>query len=173
MRNVVRSTVSLMWMSLAASTLASEAETSAAAGNNRRGDGFATATATYEGDIGFAGTRTHTGEVSLARGLAVGFDEDGLSFSASHAISTRWGIGIARNFTLTLGRDGQVAVSGGTAVSRGQRHQSAEAGGWAGSEGHRTVAASTASGTSDRRGTVTTRTHARSLRVERWHRSRD
>lgn len=170
MRNVMMSGLSMLGVLIGTVARASEAETTATAQNNRWGNGSAAATARYEGDIGFAGTRTRSGDLSLARGVAVGFDEDGLSLSLSNALSSRLGVGIAGNFNLTLGRDGQVAVSSGTTLSVGERHQSASAGGWAGSRRQVSQAASVASGRSDDRGFVRTRTAARQDRAPRLYR---
>jgi len=146
---------------LSGSVFASEAETSAQANNSIYGNSGASATARYEGDVGFANTRTRSGEVSIARGVAVGVDEDGISLSASHAVSNRSGVGLAGNFNMTIGRDGQVAVSGGNTLSLGRRGQSADAGGATGTSRRGPTAVSSAGGSTDDRGTVSTNTFAR------------
>ena len=61
-------------------------------------------------------TRTSTGRVNLARGLAVGFDRDGMDVSFSHAIAGRIGPAYAGTFNLSIGRDGRVTGSYGGAV---------------------------------------------------------
>ena len=155
----------LMVFGLGKAALGSEAETSATASSHLFGGRIATATARYEGDAGFADTRTRTGRVTLARGVAVGLDEEGLSFSVSHATTNRLGVALAGNLNLTLGRNGQVAVSGGNTVSFGPRYRSASAGGLTSANWGRANAVSTASGRSDRRGFVQSRTHARSHRA--------
>jgi hypothetical protein len=151
----------LLMLSVSGVAVASEAETSAQAGSAGRRSGTAQATARYEGDVGVARTNTRSGRVSLARGLAWGLDEDGLSLSASHAVAGRFAA-VARNFNLTIGMDGQVAVSGGRSVSVGPRYRTAGAGGLAGSQRGRTYAVSSAHGESDRRGVVRTKTYSRS-----------
>lgn len=113
-----------------AGALASEAETSASASS--RSDqprGTAAASARYQGDVGFARTDARSGRISLARGVAVGLDENGIAFSASHALATRFGIAVAGNFNMTIGLDGRVATSTGTVLSTGPLHRSASAGG--------------------------------------------
>ncbi len=140
---------------------ASEAETWANAGGSRRGNGQAEASARYEGDVGFARTQTRSGRVNTARGLAVGVDENGLSLSASNAVSLPNGQAVARNFNLSIGRNGEVAVSGGNSVSFGRQQRSAQAGGSTTAGPRRTVATSTAAGRSDRRGFSRATTHSR------------
>ena len=72
---------------LAASASASDARTSASAASNGRRSGTAAASATYKGDVGFARTDTRTGQINLARGVAVGVDDRGLSLSVSTALA--------------------------------------------------------------------------------------
>ena len=155
-----------MWTGMAT---ASQAETSAGVSGSRHGATTAEATARYDGDVGLARTDTRTGRISLARGLAVGLDRNGLTLSASHALGTRSGFGVARNFNLSIGRDGRVAVSGGRTVSYGSQRRSAEAGGVARAGHGRTGASSWAAGSSDRRGFVRTGTHARSFKPRPKH----
>jgi len=153
----------LLVLSMSGIVAASEAETSARAGSRRGQSGTAEAMARYQGDIGAARTSTQSGRISLARGLAWGLDENGLSLSASHAVAGRRNA-VARNFNLTIGTDGRVAVSGGRSVSVGSRYRSAGAGGLAGSQRGGSYAVSSAHGQSDRRGVVRTQTYSRSSR---------
>ncbi|MBU0638512.1 MAG: hypothetical protein KKB50_06570 [Planctomycetes bacterium] len=119
--------VSLLLTSMA---IGSEAETSASVSGGRRpGSDSAAATARYSGDVGFARTDTQSGRINLARGVAVGVDEDGLSLSVSHAVSTPAGTAHASTFNLSIGRDGRTSTSVGRADSRGLVQSSASAGG--------------------------------------------
>jgi len=112
--------------------LASDAETSAAAASNGlRRDGYAAATAEYDGRVGFARTDSRSGPVNLARGVAVGVDEDGLSLSISNAVATRFGPAIATNFNISIERDGDVSTSNGVVVARSPISRSVTAGGGA------------------------------------------
>ncbi len=143
-------------------TLASDAETNASAGN-----GTAAATARYEGDIGFARTQSRSGRITTAQGVAVGVDEDGLSLSLSRAIDTPWGPAIASNFNLSIERDGDVSFSTGRSVAQGQIERVAWAGGGA-TTGQRPSGGSawaTAGGHSDALGRVDARTHAEQRRA--------
>jgi hypothetical protein len=140
---------------LATAALASDAETSASAGSNRyQPNGTAAATARYEGDLGFARTNTRSGPVSSARGVAVGFDESGLSLSVSNAAASRFGPAVATTFNLSIDRDGSVSRSGGLAVSNGPIYRSATAGGRVGTGREGRVATAIASGQTDRFGHV-------------------
>ncbi|MBK9118157.1 MAG: hypothetical protein IPM18_00920 [Phycisphaerales bacterium] len=107
---------------------ASEAQTSASATGGRN-NGAATATARYDGQVGFARTDTKTGKVNLARGVAVGVDANGLSLSLSHAIAPQHGPAIATNFNMSIGRDGEVNHSVGSAVATGGSGRTVMAGG--------------------------------------------
>lgn len=107
---------------------ASEAQTSASATGGRN-NGAATATARYDGQVGFARTDTKTGKVNLARGVAVGVDANGLSLSLSHAIAPQHGPAIATNFNMSIGRDGEVNHSVGSAVASGGSDRTVMAGG--------------------------------------------
>lgn len=165
MKTLRWTTMTMMTLSMGAALAgASEAETSATAESNRRGDGVAEATARYDGDIGMARTDTRSGPITLARGLAWGFDRDGLTLSASHALSGRNGLALARNFNLSISPTGRVAVSGGRTVSRGPIRRSAGAGGLASSRHGQTTAISSAWGSTDRHGSVRTTTHSRSFK---------
>ncbi len=154
---------------VAAPAWASDAATSATAGGNRHGDGSAAATASYEGDVGFARTDSRSGRVNIARGVAVGVDQNGLSLSVSNAIAPQFGPAIATNFNMSIDRDGDVSVSGGAAVARSPIHREVNAGGSAGTG---RPATATAGGETDRFGRVDAQTHARSsgpriLRLDR------
>lgn len=150
----------------APAALASDAATSATAGS-RPGGGTAAATAHYEGDVGFARTNTRSGAVNIARGVAVGFDEDGLSLSVSNAVATRNGPAVATNFNLSIDRDGDVSHSSGIAVARGPVEQSASAGGSVGTGLDARPATSVASGRTDLYGSVYAATQAQDVRVLR------
>lgn len=126
--------------------LASDAETSASATGGRRASGNATATARYEGDVGFARTDTRTGQVNLARGVAVGVDEDGVTVSLSLAVAPKNGPAIATNLNLTFNRDGTTAVSTGHSVATGGAARTVSAGGRSTATHHDAIATSTAAG---------------------------
>ncbi len=164
MKSAPKAVGTMMMAALAGVAFAGEAETSATAGSSRYGPGNAAATARYEGDHGFARTDTRSGNVNLARGVAVGVDEDGLSLSLSNAVATRHGPAVATNFNLSIGRDGEVSHSGGVAVADGPVHRSATAGGAAFSDRHDSGALSYASGRTDPRGTVRAETRSESHR---------
>jgi len=114
---------------MAMSALAGEASTSASAGN--RGGGNAAATANYVGDglAGLARTRTRTGAVNAATGLAVGVDSAGLDFSFGHAIAGQRGPAYAGTFNLSIGNNGQVSGSYGGVVAQGGAVRDVAAGG--------------------------------------------
>ncbi len=153
---------------LAPVALAGEAETSASAGSNRfNRNGTATATARYNGDVGFARTQTKSGKLNIARGVAVGFDKNGLSLSISNAVAGRRGPAVATTFNMTIGRDGKVSHSSGIAITSGPIHRSASAGGVASSGRRHNTASSVASGKSDRFGTVRATTRLHSSRTKR------
>lgn len=165
------------WMVLGttAAALASDADTSATAGSRwGRRHGTASATAHYEGDVGFARTEARSGRVSTARGVAVGVDRDGLSLSVSRAVAPPGGPAVATNFNLSISRDGRVSGSTGLAFADGPAQRSATAGGFARSGRYRSGAASHASGRTGPAGTVRVRTQAydappRIVRVRRPH----
>jgi hypothetical protein len=115
-----------------ATAWAGESTTNAWANNGwGRNSGTAGALANYDGGdgIGIARTGTRTGMVNLARGVAVGFDRDGLDFSFSSAIAPRFGPAYAGTFNLSIGFNGSVAGSYGGALSAGGNARSVEAGG--------------------------------------------
>lgn len=135
--------------------LGGEANSSASAGNGRGRNGNAAASAGYTGDIGFARSDSNSGPISTARGVAVGFDERGLTLSVSNAIAPRHGPAIATNFNLSIGTDGSVSHSTGLAMALGKGNRSVTAGGSANS--HRGgTARSFASGRSNSNGRVLT-----------------
>jgi len=141
--------------------LGGEASTWASARNGGGGNaGSAAAWANYEGDDGRAvtRTRTRTGTVTIARGLTIGFDRDGLDVSFSHAIAGKVGPAYAGTFNLSIGYDGSVAGSYGGAVSQGGWARSAEAGGSTRSDRWGTNALASASGNTVGWGTVNART---------------
>lgn len=114
------------------SVYAGEATTSASATNGYGRPGTASATANYEGlgGQGFARTRTDTaGGLSLGRGLAVGFDEEGLDVSFSHALAPQFGPAYAGTFNMSIGTNGQVSSSYGGTLAEGGLVRTAEAGG--------------------------------------------
>jgi hypothetical protein len=172
MKTTARHLIILALLAHASAAWASDAETSATAGSRTGQSGTAEATARYEGDEGFARTQARSGLVSLARGVAVGVDGDGLSFSVSHAIDTPWGPALARNFSLSIGRDGKVSISRGGVVSDGQIERSASAGGWASSARHDSQAGSFASGRTDPFGKVQARVESQSYNSYREYRLR-
>jgi hypothetical protein len=149
-------------VALAFSTLAwaSDTETSASATGGRARSGTAIATARYEGDVGFARTDTRTGNINLARGVAVGVDEDGLSLSVSLAIAPLSGPAFATNFNLSFESDGDVATSFGTSRATGGTSRTVAVGGRASATPYRPLAMSTASGVSRNGGVVRTYTHS-------------
>lgn len=151
-------------MSMLATAWASEAETSATAGSSRyQRDGTAAATARYEGDVGFARTQTRSGQVSTARGVSVGVDQNGLSLSVSRAIAPHSGLAVATNFNLSIGRDGSVSGSMGASVANGLIHNSVTAGGRSGTGPLSQGAVSFASGQTDRFGQVRANTRSASF----------
>ncbi len=146
---------------LSTAALGSEAQTSASAGSHRgQRNGTANATASYEGDVGFARTDSRSGAVNLARGVAVGFDEDGLSLSISNAIAPRFGPALATNFNLSIDADGDVSTSHGIALANSPIHRDVSAGGSTRSGGRfaTPVATSTASANTDPFGRAIART---------------
>jgi hypothetical protein len=135
--------------------LASDAQTSATAGSNSlRPNGTAAAAAHYEGQVGFARTQTQSGRVNLARGVAVGVDKQGLSLSVSHAVAPRLGPAVGSNFSLSIGRDGEVSKNHSIAVARGPIEREVTVGGQAGSHRFGSTASGIASGRTDPFGRV-------------------
>lgn len=165
MKRIAISGTALAALVLSMPALASDARTSASAGSSRfQRNGTAAATATYQGDLGFARTNARSGWVSTARGVAVGVDQSGVSLSVSHAVAPQRGPAVATTFNLSIGRDGRVSSSTGLAVSTGPLHRSATAGGRAGTGRFSSGAVSQASGRSDRFGRVVATTRAQDHR---------
>ncbi len=164
MKRLLSMTAGLVMTSVSTmSVLAGEAETNAAAGTGWNGRGTAAATARYDGadgNIGLARTRTRTGEVNLAEGLAVGVDRDGLDFSFSEAIAPRFGPAFGGTFNLSIGMDGDVSGSFGTVVAEGGRTRSVEAGGVTRTDSRGATAAATAHGDTSPNGRVIARTNS-------------
>jgi hypothetical protein len=151
--------------------LAADAETSASAGRNG-GTRTAEAAARHEGRAGFSRTETRTGPVSTAQGVAVGVDEDGLAISLSTAVDPRMGPSVASNLNVAIGRDGQIATSGGLSLAEGPFERVTNAGGWARVNDRFADSAATAGGRTDSRGTVHGQTFAETggVRHERGER---
>lgn len=166
MKRMLRGWVSLstLWLGAwATPAMASDAATSATAGRGP-GGGNAAATARYEGEVGFARTNTQTGRVNLARGVAVGIDDDGLSLSISNAIATSHGPAVASTLNLSIDRDGSVATSSGVSVANGPIQREATAGGQTSTGRGGATAQALASGRTDRFGQVRATTHSESRR---------
>jgi len=144
---------------LASQALGSEARTSAGAGSGRA----ASATASYQGTAGFAHAESRDGPVSLARGVAVGVDEHGVSLSVSNAIAGRFGPAVATSFNLTIGTDGSVAHGQSRVIAEGPLSRSARAGGQTGIRPGRPASASAwGGGRTDRFGRVRVSAHSSS-----------
>lgn len=161
MRSTARMMILLSLLALSTRAFASEAETSARVSRGIGMPDQADAAARYEGDFGFARTDTRTGGVNLARGVAVGVDEDGLSLSLSHAVSGKHGPAIATNFSMSVGRDGRVSRGIGRTFADGTLYRSAGASGGTSTRGH---AHAGATGRTDPFGRVVSRTDVRSDR---------
>jgi hypothetical protein len=158
-RNAILTATMTMMSFAVAGVFASDAATSATAGSNRyQPNGTAQATAHYSGDIGFARTSTQSGSVNLARGIAVGVDQSGLSLSVSNAVATQYGPAVATSFNLSIDRNGQVSRSGALTYADGPIHRSATAGGRVGTGRDGNAAIAFASGKTDRFGDVYART---------------
>lgn len=133
-------------LALAAPALASDAKTSATATNGPLAPGSAAASANYQGDRGFARSDTRTGDVNIARGVALGVDQNGLSLSVSHALAPRHGPAIATNFNMSINRNGDVAHSVGAAIATGGVERTATVSGGAGRNGRSAESAAFAHG---------------------------
>ncbi len=163
------------WMTLAAfllmgtpTLLASDADTSATAtGGGHAGN--AAATAHYRGDVGFARTDTRTGRINLARGVALGLDRDGLSFSLSTAIAPQRGPAFGSNFNVSINRRGDLSHSVGRVTARGggERTVAVSGGASTGTHGHRGSAISQASGRTRYGGVVRATTRSRHVEIRR------
>jgi len=168
MKRLMTNTIAVMFAgAVTGGTLAGEASTSASAASGwGRDSGAAVATANYEGDGGraIARTRTITGNVNVARGLAVGMDGDGMDLSFSHAFAPRFGPAYAGTFNLSIGNDGKVAASYGGALVHGGVARSANAGGVTRSGPAGLTAQATAGGHAEPNGVVQARTHSYTYR---------
>lgn len=166
-RKIVRHGILMLggWLLVANAAWAGEAATSASAGSNGSRPGSASATASYTGNgRGFAQTSTRSGPVSVGRGIAYGVDRDGITFSASHAVATRFGPAVASTLNITIGRDGSVAHSTGLSIAGGNRTRVASAGGFSANHpGSAAAAGATAGGHTGVRGRVQAMTDSRSL----------
>jgi hypothetical protein len=163
----------LMTLTLSLPTLAGDASTSAGVTQIGSRPGTANATAAYVGDgRGQARTNTRSGPVSLAEGLAFGVDRDGIDFSVSYAVASRFAPALASTFNMSIGRDGSVASSGGLSVANPAPIRSVNAGGFARSQPGGSIAGSTAGGRSDPYGTVKARTWSDSRPPARTNRLR-
>lgn len=178
MKRLTNSLIGFLTVGMGTMTLlAGEASTNASAGNfgGPRG-GTAAATAHYDGadgGIGLSRTRTSTGDVNFARGLAVGVDEDGFDLSFSHAIAERRGPAYAGTFNLSIDNDGDVSGSYGGALALGGSARSAEAGGYTRTDSRRgPTSAATASGHTAPNGRVIARTHSYTRPIARHVASR-
>lgn len=150
---------------------ASEASTSAGAGAGLAGPGSAWATANYQGDRGFARTDTRSGAINLARGVAVGVDEDGLSLSISHAVAAN-GVSsapaVASNFNLNIDRSGEVSTSNALVLANGGASRTVQV---KGGVGHGRPAVAKASGATTHGGRVVAHTDSRTSHGDgRWGR---
>lgn len=155
MTSLMKHAAAAMIGCIAATTAwAGEASTSASATNGYGHPGAASATANYDGTggPGFAQTRTDTtGGLSIGRGLAVGFDQDGLDVSFSHALAPQVGPAYAGTFNMSIGTNGQVSSSYGGTLAQGGSVRTAEAGGstssdWRGANAQAAASGNTAPG---------------------------
>lgn len=144
-------------MLITSSTLAwaGEASTSATAASNGRRTGTAAATADYDGNgVGFTNTKADSGRLNFARGISLGFDEDGLSLSTSYAVAPQFGPAAAGTFNMNLGLDGSVSGSTGRTIAEGSRTREVSAGGWTGNNRFNSSAGATVAGNTGPRGRV-------------------
>ncbi|MFH1747545.1 MAG: hypothetical protein ABIG44_10925 [Planctomycetota bacterium] len=178
MKRLQNLAISIVALGTMAGALASDAQTSATAANGRyQQNGTASATAHYQGDVGFARTQSNSGRISTARGVAVGVDEQGVSLSISNAIAPRSGPALATTFNLSIGTDGHVSGSTGRSVATGSQYQSVSAGGGSGTGLMNHAATAFATGRTDRFGRVQAKTSSvsiqpRPLPVQRSYRPR-
>lgn len=150
-------------LSSSSAALAAGAATSANAGSSwYTPNGTAFATAEYQGDAGWSRTDARSGRINTAGGVAVGVDDDVIALSVSNAIAPRHGPALATNFNLSIDRNGQVGGSFGVSAAHGPEFREAGAGGSTATTRHG-GAVSEASGRSDDRGSVTTRTGASNI----------
>jgi hypothetical protein len=134
---------------------AGEASTSATASSWGWGRGVASATADYAGGgPGYAKTRTRSGPVNVAQGVALGLDQGGLSFSSSYAVAPGRGPAVAGTLNVNIGLDGQVSTSVGRTVARGDRSRTVFASGGVGPGHGARPATATVTGRTGPRGDV-------------------
>ncbi len=157
MKRMLIASVFAALMGWSVESRAADSASSAGAASDGHRSGTATATAQYEGDVGFARTNSESGRVNAARAVAVGVDEDGLSLSISQAFAPRFGPAIATNFNLTIDRDGDVSASRGVAVADGSAQRAVSVGG---SGGNGRATTSTATGSTGPHGQVRVHTEA-------------
>ena len=165
-----------MFFTMSSAAWAGEANTSATAGSRGFGPGTAAATANYDGNgIGFTKTQANSGNnLNFARGLSIGFDEDGLSLSHSYAVAPRFGPAIGGTMNLHIGTDGQSSLSTGRVKSSGDPSRRVAVSGSAGSHRGRSQAVSATRGVTGPRGAVRASTHSAQRRgfASRRHGSR-
>ena len=147
--------------------LASSASTSATAGYNRYAGGNAAATASYTGEQGFARTDTKTGRVNIARGVALGVDENGVSLSLSNAVATQNGPAVSTTFNLSIGAAGNSAMSVGAAAATGGTAREATSGGSTYAQRYRSGATAVSTGRTSGTGRVVAITKSRDYRRPR------
>lgn len=154
-------TISGLGLIFSSAAMAGQAETSATATNGWGHTGSAGATANWTGGDGqgFARTDTSTGKVNLARGVAVGADQNGIDLSFSHAVAPKFGPAYAGTLNMSIGTNGQVSGSYGGVVANGGTGRTVAAGG---STSSRPGGAATAVATGNTRhgGTVQANTHS-------------
>ena len=144
--------------------LAGETNSSATASSDGRRPGQAVATAEYNGNgVGFARTDTRSGNVNLARGLSVGFDQDGLSLSHSFAVAGRNGPAVGTTLNMHIGLDGRGQVSTGQVIASGDNNRSVTVAGGASRRGNSSQAYSTANGKTGRYGEVRASTQTQNI----------
>lgn len=153
-----------------ANAFGGQASTSASAGNAFGGTAAATANYVGDGLAGLARTRTRTGELNTAAGLAVGVDSEGMDFSFSHAIAGRYGPAYAGTFNLSIGTNGNVNGSYGGVVAQGGAVRNVEAGGSTASSRHAAPATAFARGDTLPGGTVRAATHSYNRPAPQYYR---
>ena len=166
MKRTAQLTLAFAIILTTATAFASDADTSATAARAGRNTAAA-ATAHYDGAIGFAQTNTESGDLTRARGVAVGVDRDGLTLSVSNAFASRDGLGLATNFNISIDRDGHVSRSGGVALADSPYERSVTASGSATNDRRTEPALSYASAHTDTNGRAEARTWADSDRSGR------
>ena len=121
----MRTTIACGAISLVLLLLSSTASANEAYSQVDVGRRHADAQAGYDAPAGIARTESRVGNVSLGRGLAIGYGPNGISISHSIGVAGRH-IGTAHNFQLTVGpngthvgRSGVVTTGGNTRVIAG------------------------------------------------------